>query len=226
MTTTSNVGNSGVASLGLDPSAETKRGRTELGQQEFFELMVAQLKHQDPLKPLESNEFLGQVAQFTTVRGIQDMQKSFADLATSLGSSQALQASTLVGREVLVPSGQGYLGEQGMLEGVATLPESTRGLGLTVYGPNGQVVRQMSLGPQAAGEVPFQWDGLTDAGQRVAPGVYSVAAMVDVDGKKLAVETALAARVESVTLGRGGASMQLNLTGLGAVGLASVREIL
>lgn len=226
MTTTSNVGNSGFASLGLDPAAEPKRGRTELGQREFFELMVAQLKHQDPLKPLESNEFLGQVAQFTTVRGIQDMQQSFADLATSLGSSQALQASTLVGREVLVPSGQGYLAEQGALEGVATLPESTRGLTLTVYGPSGQVVRQMSLGPQAAGDVPFQWDGLTDAGQRAAAGVYSVAATVDVDGRKLAAETALAARVESVTLGRGGAGMQLNLTGLGPVGLSSVREIL
>lgn len=226
MTTTSNIGKSGFASLGLDPAAEVKRGRTELGQREFFELMIAQLKHQDPLKPLESNEFLGQVAQFTTVRGIQEMQKSFADLASSLGSSQALQASTLVGREVLVPSGQGYLAEQGALEGLATLPESTRGLTVAVYGPSGQVVRQMSLGPQAAGEVPFQWDGLTDTGQRVAPGVYGVAATVDVDGRKLAVETALAARVESVTLGRGGASMQLNLAGLGPVGLASVREIL
>lgn len=226
MTTTSNVTGTSFAGLGLDPSTETKRGRTELGQQEFFELMIAQLKSQDPLKPLESNEFLGQVAQFSTVSGIQEMQKSFADLATSLGSNQALQASTLVGREVLVSSGEAYLGEQDRLGGIATLTDSTSSLALTVQDASGRVVRQMSLGPQAAGEVAFTWDGLTDAGQRAAPGVYSVAATVDVDGQRVGVETALVARVESVTLGRGGAEMQLNLTGLGSVGLASVREIL
>jgi flagellar basal-body rod modification protein FlgD len=223
MTTSSDVGLSGFGALGLEARPEPERGRTELGQREFFELMVAQLKHQDPLKPLDSNEFLGQVAQFTAVRGIQDMQRSFADLATALGSSQALQASTLVGRQVLVPGSDGYLDTTGGVAGAVRLPESTGALKLTVLDENGRVVRQMGLGARPAGATEFAWDGITDAGQRAAPGVYSIAATVDVDGHKLAAETSVLARVESVTLGRGGAEMQLNLTGLGPVGLGRVQ---
>ena len=226
MTSTTDINATSYAGLGLSPRSETTRGRTELGQKEFFELMVAQLKHQDPLKPLDSNEFLGQVAQFTTVSGIQDMQKSFADLAATLGSSQALQASTLVGREVLVPGSAGYLAETGTLGGAVQVADSTRALTVTVHDANGQVVRQMGLGARAAGEVEFNWDGITDAGKRAAPGVYSVSATVDADGQKVAAETAVLARVESVTLGRGGSEMQLNLTGLGSVGLGGVRQIL
>jgi len=226
MTKTTDLSASGYAGLGLSARTETTRGRTELGQTEFFELMVAQLKNQDPLKPLDSNEFLGQVAQFTTVRGIQDMQKSFADLAATLGSSQALQASTLVGREVLVPGSDGYLAATGALAGTVQLPESTRGLTVTVYDASGQVVRQIGLGAQAAGEIEFSWDGITAAGKRATPGLYSVSATVDVEGEKLVAETAVLARVESVTLGRGGSEMQLNLAGLGSVGLGGVRQIL
>jgi flagellar basal-body rod modification protein FlgD len=226
MTRTNDIGASGFAGLGLDPQRTSTSARKELGQQEFFELMVAQLKHQDPLKPLDSNEFLGQVAQFTAVRGIQDMQRSFADLASALGSSQALQASTLVGREVLVPGGLGYLSETGGVAGAVRVPEATRELGLTVYDSVGRVVRQINLGARPAGDVEFAWDGVTDGGQRATPGTYAVAASVELGGQKVAAETLVLARVESVTLGRAGAEMQLNLAGLGPIGLGTVREIL
>lgn len=77
--------------------------RKELGQDEFFELIITQLQNQDSFKPMERGDFLGQIAQFSTVNGISDLQQSFATLATSLQPSQALQASTMVGREVVVP---------------------------------------------------------------------------------------------------------------------------
>ena len=82
---------------------ETNRDQGELGQAEFFDLMVTQLKNQDPFKPMESGEFLGQIAQFSTVDGIGGLQRSFESLAGSLQSSQALQASTMVGRSVALP---------------------------------------------------------------------------------------------------------------------------
>jgi len=226
MTSSSDIGINPFGALGLERRTEVDNGRNELGQKEFFELMVAQLKHQDPIKPLDSNEFLGQVAQFTAVRGIQDMQSSFADLATALGSSQALQASTLVGRQVLVPRAEGYLDATGGITGAVSLSESTNSLRLTVLDGSGRVVRSLNMGVQNAGTVDLAWDGITDSGQRAAAGVYTLKATVEADGKSVAADTLILGRVESVTLGRGGAEMQLNLTGLGSVGLGQVQEII
>ena len=225
MSTTSSVSGSSFAGLGLDPSTKAAKGRTELGQDEFFELMIAQLENQDPMKPLDSNEFLGQVAQFSALSGIQEIQKSVADLALSLTSSQALEASTLVGREVLVPSSVGVLGEQGALEGTVSLGDSTHALTLSIYAPSGALVRQLDLGAQPAGEAAFQWDGLTAAGARAPAGQYTLAARAGAGAGTVAAATSVVAQVESVTLGRAGAEMQLNLAGQGSVGLGSDSEI-
>ena len=88
--------------LGLTQTPETKKANDELGQAEFLELMTSQLKFQDPLKPMENGDFLAQMAQFGTVSGINDLNANFNSMAASFQSNQALQASTLVGRKVLV----------------------------------------------------------------------------------------------------------------------------
>ena len=91
------------AQLGLTaPAAGENKANDELGQAEFLELMTAQLKYQDPLKPMENGDFLGQMAQFGTVSGINDLNATINTMSASFQSNQALQASTLVGRRVLV----------------------------------------------------------------------------------------------------------------------------
>ena len=115
----------GLQNLGINQQTQPDKSRNDLGQDEFFQLMVAQLTNQDPLKPLESNEFLGQVAQFSTVTGVQDMHQAITDLAASFQSNQALQASTMVGRDVLVPGSRTLLGADGTLKAAADLPAST-----------------------------------------------------------------------------------------------------
>ncbi|MBE0509915.1 MAG: flagellar hook assembly protein FlgD, partial [Gammaproteobacteria bacterium] len=82
-------------------SNEKKTG--ELGQDEFMTLMLAQMKHQDPMNPMENGDFIAQLAQFRTVTGIDQLNNSFNGFSQTMQSSQALQASSLVGREVLVP---------------------------------------------------------------------------------------------------------------------------
>lgn len=212
---------------GVDISAkqDTEKPRNEMGQKEFFDLMVAQLKAQDPLNPMDSNQFLGQVAQFSSVTGIQDMSRSFEALATSLQSSQALQASTLVGRSVLVPGSRGELAGEG-LRGAVELPQASPQVSVQVTDGVGQTVRQLALGPQQAGLVGFTWDGLSDAGQPAPPGQYTVRAVYDAGEEVLAADTLVVAHVDSVTLGRGGAEPQLNLAGRDPVTLGVVRQIL
>lgn len=202
------------------------QARKELGQAEFFELMVTQMQNQDPFKPMESGDFLGQIAQFSTVNGITDLQGSFASLATSLQSNQALQASTMVGREVVVPRSTVTLGADGEAALHATLPAAAGGVKLTVADAAGQIVRQVQFGPMSAGPLRYTWDGLDDDGHRVAPGNYGVKLEATVAGQVEGVATAVRARVDSVTLSRNGLPPTLNVAGLGTVDLSDVLEIL
>ena len=105
------------------PSSNSS-SKKELGQTDFLHLMLTQLKNQDPFKPLDSSEFLGQLAQFGTVSGLAQLQTSFDGLASSLTSDQALQASGLVGRSALVPGAEALLAN-GKLSGAVDLPSLT-----------------------------------------------------------------------------------------------------
>ena len=200
--------------------------RNKLGQEQFFELMVAQLQNQDPLKPLESNEFLSQVAQFSAVSGIEDMRSSMAELAASMQSNQALQASMLVGREVLVPGNVATLIPGESYSGVVDLGVSSPQVNLDVFDSAGQLVRQISLGAHEAGPVRFSWDGLTDSGQAAPAGIYSVRANAMVDGQNEAMGTFIQTRVDSVTLGSQPSGLILNLKDIGPVSFNDVRELL
>ncbi len=211
-------------SLGLGLSKAPVKDNNKLGQAEFLELMTAQLKHQDPTKPLSNSEFLGQIAQFSTVSGIQELQSSFGQLATAMQSNQILQASGLVGRTVLAPSERGVLPQGGALSGAVDLAASTSGLTVGIFNSKGVLVRSLDLGPQPEGQARFSWDGLTDSGQQAVPGTYFVKAEAIMDGKNQAVDTYVSAKVESVSVGNNGLS--LNLGSLGPVELSKIKQIL
>lgn len=198
----------------------------ELGQDQFLELMITQLRNQDPLKPLESAEFFGQIAQFTQVAGIQGLQASFDQVAGAIQSNEALQAATLVGRSVLTPSNQGLLPVGSSLRGAVELPASTGELALNVYDSSGQLVRRLDLGAHSAGLVNFTWDGITDSGAVAPAGNYRIEAIARIDDETVAVQTLVVAPVESVTLGGPGGGITLNLTGLGPISFSEVKQIL
>ena len=206
-----------------DLSAENTR--KEMGQEDFLELMTAQLQNQDPLKPMESGDFLAQIAQFSTVEGIGDLNESFAQLSQSLVSNQALQATNLVGRQVLAPTGVAALNTGGSVRGTVELPAASGDVVVNVYDQAGQVIRRLELGSQTAGPVEFQWDGLRDGGQFATPGNYFMSAEANIDGQFEAVETLLASEVRSVTLSNSG-GLLLDLNGIGSLDFSEVRQIL
>ncbi len=212
--------------LGLSRRAESEsRKRDELGQADFLELMTAQLQNQDPLQPLQNKEFLGQLAQFSTVQGLTELQTAFSSLASSLQSNRALQAASLVDRSVLVESPFGVLKEGQGLEGAVELPASVGDLTLRISDMSGQVVRELALDGNEAGRVPFTWDGFSDAGDPLPPGYYHVVAEGTVDGETQQFTTYALGRVESVVLASEDGAMMLNLAGLGQYGLDEVVEI-
>jgi len=202
-----------------------KSSRKELGQEQFLELMTTQLQNQDPFKPMESGDFLSQIAQFSTVEGIGDLNDAFSGLSQSLVSNQALQATNLVGRQVLAPTGVAALSQGGSIRGNVELPAASGEVVVNVYDQAGQVVRRLELGSQAAGPVSFQWDGLKNDGQFASPGNYFISAEASIDGRFEAVETVLASEVRSVTLSNSG-GLLLDLDGIGSLDFSEVRQIL
>src|SRR5690554_1729192 len=145
--------------LGAAASAALGGSRDEsLGQADFLRLMTEQLKHQDPLDPMENSAFLGQLAQFSTVQGIQDLNGTVNGFSSLMQSDQLLRGTALIGRDVLVPSDTMALGEEGGAGGIVAAP----GPGTVVFqvsDANGQLVREFHATADSAGEVALDWDG-------------------------------------------------------------------
>jgi len=196
----------------------------ELGQEDFLELMVAQLENQDPTKPMDNFQFLSQIAQFGTVDGIQGLQDSFADLAGIFNANQTLQAAGLVGRTVVTESNLGSLAPEAPLEATIDLPASSSNVTLFVQDTTGRLVHSRELGAAAAGEINVQWDGLDEAGNPLPPGQYRVSAEAAIAGEVEAVPVYAHAAVESVSIDQANAAVTLNLAGGDQVELASVKR--
>lgn len=204
---------------------DTVAGRKELGQEDFLRLMITQFRNQDPMKPMENGEFLGQIAQFSTVSGIQQLQDSFAALSASLQSGQALQAVSLVGRSALVASDRMALPTSGAVTGAVELPAGAGSVVVEIADASGNVVRRLELGERAAGTHTFAWDGAGEDGARLAPGTYLIAAHGRLGGRTESLATRVAARIDSVALG-GAGGLTLHLDAFGPVPFAAVSQFL
>lgn len=197
----------------------------ESGRSDFLKLLVAQLSNQDPLAPQQSGEFLSQLAQFSTVEGIEKLNLSMENFSSGMLSGQALQATALVGRSVQVPANIGRLNSEGAITGSIDLPRSSSNLSLNIYDQAGSLVRNLSMGAHAAGPVSFSWDGISDQGNSMPHDIYRVRAEVNYDGDAEEVPVFVDANVDSVTTGAQG-SVILNLeAGLGSVSLNDVLQI-
>lgn len=213
--------------LGLNKPPETdKRANDELGQAQFLELMTAQLKYQDPLQPMENGDFLGQMAQFGTVSGINDLNNTFNSMSSSFQSNQALQASTLVGRRVLVPSQSGFLADGGSLQSAVELEQPANRVVFSVKNAAGQLVNRTEFGVQQAGMVDFNWNGLDSNGNSLPAGEYRIEAEVYRGTEVTAGKMFTVVDVESVTLGAGGQDLTLSVAGLGEIDMSQVRKIM
>lgn len=216
---------SAIQSLfGSQPQA-AERNRDELGQQDFLRLMITQLQNQDPFKPMENGEFLGQMAQFSTVSGIQRLESTFTNTAEALTGSQALQAAALVDRQVLVPSSQAAFDGESPLTGAVDIPPGATGAVVAIMNAQGQPVAQLSLAAGSGGRATFSWDGVGSDGKMTPAGDYRLEARYQ-DGRETVAAQPLAwGRVESVALTGSGGSITINVAGMGAMSLGRALEI-
>ncbi|NWA29805.1 flagellar hook assembly protein FlgD [Pseudomonas gingeri] len=223
------ISNSQTANTGstdaLGNAISSASGGQSLGESDFLQLLVTQLQNQDPTNPQDNSAFVAQLAQFSSLEGIQTLNTSVNNIASSFTSSQALQASSMVGRSVIVPTSQAVVDTTKTFSGTATVPSSVSDVTLKISDSTGTVVRTIDMGSQSAGNAAFTWDGKNDAGTLLPSGTYTFNATAPISGTSTALTTNLPATVSSVTLGQNGGEMMLNLAGLGSIALSKVQTI-
>ncbi|PKM02241.1 MAG: flagellar hook capping protein [Gammaproteobacteria bacterium HGW-Gammaproteobacteria-6] len=219
------ISNSLNASISGQTAASLAGNRDALGQEDFLKLMITQFRNQDPTQPTDSTQFLGQLAQFSTVSGIQGLQDSFGGLASTLQGDQALRAAGLIGRQVMFSSPLlGFDGEAATI-GAVDNPVSGGKVTVQIADLNGRLLRTVELGQQPAGMVGFSWDGRANDGSVLAPGSYVMSAQVISGSDVRAAETFTQAAVLGVSLAAGSGQPMLRVEGAGEMALSQIREI-
>ncbi len=210
--------------IGLkSPITVDNKDKTE--KNEFLQLFVAQLKNQNPLEPQDGSDFLGQLAQFSTVEGIKNMESAFNKIADSLNSSQAMQATSLVGKKVQVKTDTGLHFPGNQIAGSIEVPRAVNDLVLEVQNEVGQVVKTYQLNAQSKGDLPFNWDGTDENGNALPGGAYRFVAKAHVDGVLNQFDTYIASNVDSVTINKNGQPLTLNVSGFGKVSINDIKTI-
>jgi len=205
------------------------RKKTDLNQEDFLTLMITQLKNQDPMKPLDPSQYVGQLAQFSQVSGISDMNKQITSLTDSLRGNQVLGGAGLIGRTVIAPGNSIYLPEADGVtprgpQGLIDVPAGASAVQLQVKDSSGQLIKTVALdthkGPQA-----FSWDGTTNSGAAAAAGGYKISVVAKVGDQNVSLDTSVAAHVSSVALDPSTGALMLDTDSLGEIAMSDVERV-
>lgn len=200
-------------------------------QDRFLTLLVTQLRNQDPLNPMDNAAVTSQLAQLSTVSGIEQLNKTLLSLSGQMDLSQSMQAASFIGKEILVPGEKVRLGSTEDGQGkVATtfgfeLYSDAKKVQVSIQDGSGQVVRLIELNDHKAGIHSLNWDGLNDQGQPLPDGAYQVKIEAkDAEGKTLASEALTSGKVGSVAYSSAGLRLDLGLAG--TYSLFDVRRVM
>jgi flagellar basal-body rod modification protein FlgD len=188
-----------------------------LGQNEFLQLLTAQLEKQNPLNPTNPSDFAAELAQFSTATGVEQLN-------SALASANGMQAAALVGHSVAVPGNTLVLGTSGA-KGGFNLPSDAKNVIVTVSNSSGSPVATLNLGAVSAGDQSFAWDGKSLAGATLPPGNYSFT--VSATGATGAVQATAysVVPVTAVSLNAASGPMLDIGGGLSPVALSAVRQV-
>lgn len=219
---TSNA-NAADALKNLTTAASDSKKAAE-AQDRFLTLLVTQLKNQDPLSPLDNAQVTSQLAQLSTVEGIDKLNTAVASLQGSYQNSQVLQSANLIGHGVLAPGKGLTLHNSAGLFGVE-LTEPADDVSVTIKDGSGKAVHKVNLGPRDIGTSPLSWDGIGDGGVKLPDGNYKLEVTATRGGKAVAGVSSLQyGEVGSVSSSNN--AVKLNVPGLGALDLSTVRQFL
>jgi flagellar basal-body rod modification protein FlgD len=210
---------SSAAALANSPTAAAVDEAKEASDR-FLTLLVTQLRNQDPLNPMDNAQVTTQLAQISTVSGINKLNDTVAALSASMAAGQYLQATGLVGRDVVIAGNKLTLAEGKAPYGMAIAKDADT-VTVTIKDPAGIVVRTIELGGQKSGIRTFEWDGMDNAGKALAAGDYTMSVTATSKGGAVATDVLTIAKVTGVA-----PTAQGTILMLGSLGTVALSEIL
>lgn len=213
---------SNVTNLFGAGASSTTTSSAQETENRFLSLLVAQMQNQDPLNPMDNAEVTSQMAQLSTVQGIEDMNSKIEALAASLGPNQMSQAANLIGHGVLVPGDTLNPAQYQDVIGFE-LSRPADSVNVSINDASGNLVRSLNLGPRDEGVNALAWDGLTNTGATAAAGEYRFS-IEAVQGGQAVSNTLLNLNVVN-SVSQNSQGVQLNLADSKSVGYADIRQI-
>ena len=201
----------------------TATSSTDDAQDRFLKLLVTQLKNQDPLNPMDNAEMTSQLAQMSTVTGIEKLNSTLNSLVGDIGNSQSMQAAAMIGKTVLVPGKNLTLSKGEAYAGVNLAADADQ-ITLKIIDSTGATIQTQKLGAHDAGVFNIVWDGSTDAGTKAADGAYTFSVEAVQDGKKVNADALQIGTVSALVRSQG--TFLLDLGSLGRVDFNDVQQIL
>jgi flagellar basal-body rod modification protein FlgD len=217
-------GSKNTSSNGTSTNGSSSSDTSVTGiQNQFLKLLTTQLQNQDPLNPMDNAQVTSQLAQISTVEGVQQLNTTLQTMLGNTQDAQTMQAASLVGHSVLVPgsalglaNGAGYAGFD-----LASAADKVK---VTIKDSNGIVVRTLNLDSADAGSNVFKWDGKTDNGSTAADGDYKFTVSAVQGGKDVTATALSVGTVSSVVKTSKG--FTLDVGNLGSFAFSDVREVL
>lgn len=226
MTTAISGATHAMADLAKLSGAGSTSPANQLGQKDFLTLLSAQLQNQDPFAPMENGEFVGQMAQFSTVSGIEALNDSMRAMGDKLGGGGRLSlGASLLGRQVEVETTVAHADESGAIHGSVRLSEPVDALRLRFTDPKtGALLNEMNLGAQPAGNVTFSWDDLP-AELAASRGAVRVQAEATNEGRISVPPTSVFARITGVEMPAGTEDLTLDVEGYGQLSSLEINAL-
>jgi len=193
-----------VDALNPNTNAVTSSNDSVLGKDDFMNLLVAQLQNQDPLNPMDSTAFTSQLAEFSSLEQLSNVNENLEYLQMYQSSINNAQAVSFIGKNIDA-LGDSIQLEEGENEEIHFELGKDAGLvSINIYDDAGNLVKSIENGPLGQGKQSLEWDGTDNGGNNLPEGIYKFEVMaVDTNGDKVQTETYMSDRVTGVTFKNG-----------------------
>lgn len=197
----------------------------EMGKQDFLTLFTAQLQNQNPLEPVKNEAFVAQLAQFSQLEALTNMQTSLDTFVTAMSGERMLNSASLIGKKVAISDSLTQLTQGGTIDASIDLPEGAAGIQINVHDARGNLVQELIAGPQMPGTTPVQWDGKDAMGNPAPTGLYRLTAQAVVNGNTSKVAVNALSTVKSIVTNPSDGSVSVEVDGGKTILLTDVKRV-
>jgi flagellar basal-body rod modification protein FlgD len=208
-----------------DVKDAAKKTSEDMGKQDFLTLFTAQLQNQNPLEPVKNEAFVAQLAQFSQLEALTNMQTSLDTFVTAMSGERMLNSASLIGKKVAINDTATMLTSGNTMDASIDLPMGASGVQINVHDSQGRLVQELIAGPQIPGSTPITWNGKDAANNPVPTGLYRLSAAAVVNGQTTPVSVSTLSTVRAISTNPGDGSVSVEVDGGKTLLLSDVKRV-